>query len=157
MQPNLHALNLQKAHQDFLSLECQAWDVYKICLKSMNLTENELWILLEIEENQTPLRQADIARNLYLPVQTVNSALTKLTSKGLIELVSLPNNRKSKGVCLTQKGKAEFLPYLAKIHAAEQSALATLSDQEIETMLQSIRRYVTALEKNLKEQFPAAS
>lgn len=148
-----HTIDLVKAHQEFLQLEMYTWDAYKVCLRSMKITENELWILLEIEEGSPMICQADIARSLRLPIQTVNSALTKMVNRGWIELYSLPNNRKSKGIRLTGQGKAECLPAIHLIHEAEQEALGSLSDKEINMILAIMRRYNEKLESGLQERF----
>lgn len=152
-KPLTHKIDLQKAHQEFLQLEMCTWDAYKVCLRTMKITENELWILLEIESGSPMICQADIARRLSLPIQTVNSALTKMAAKGWIELYSMPNNRKSKGIRLTEQGKAECLPSLGLIREAEHEALGILSDKEINTLLSVISRYNEKLESGLQERF----
>lgn len=148
------SMNLRTVHQEFLRLEMASWDLYKICLRSLHVTENELWILLEIDSgSETLLCQAEIARHLALPIQTVNSALGKMAKRGWIELVPVPGNRKSKGVIFTEQGKEECLPWLEKIHQAEQQALRVLSDEEIQTLIHWIQKYNQALEHNLRSLF----
>lgn len=148
------SVNLRTVHQEFLRLEMASWDHYKICLHSLHVTENELWILLEIDSGSDALLcQAEIARNLALPIQTVNSALAKMAKRGWIELVPVPGNRKSKGVVFTEQGKEECLPWLEKIHQAEEQALGVLSDEEIQTLIHWIQKYNQALEQNLRSLF----
>lgn len=61
-----------------LQIETDTWDIYMAAGRKLHVTENELWILLEIFSSEKPFCQADLSRKLHLPVQTLNSALSKI-------------------------------------------------------------------------------
>lgn len=145
--------DLKALHHELLKLEYESWDVYQIACRYAGLTENELWILLETEAADGILCQADIARNCGIPIQTVNSALSKMVKKGWIELVPLPENRKTKRVVLTEEGIRRFSPMLQKIHEAEQKALGSLEPEQLRMMFQSMQQYVSELEKQFSSSF----
>lgn len=52
--------------------------IYRTAAKSFGLSDCAFWILYSLREASTPLTQSDICNQIYLPKQTVNSALKKL-------------------------------------------------------------------------------
>ncbi len=130
-------------HALFMKLMFEIWDVYSDCARVFGITDNELFILLDIEENiSRPISQAQIARNLCLPVQTVNSALVKLKQKGWIDLVPLEGSRKTKAVIFSEKGKAECLPMLEKIHHGEVASITEFSKEEASRLILLLQNYI---------------
>ena len=139
--------------KELLQLETSTWDIYGLAAGKLHITENELWILLEIFETDPPLCQADIARHLHLPVQTINSALSKMKKKGWLELISIKNSSRSKGVVLTEQGAKELSTSIRKIQYAEQSALDSLGEENARIMLACIRQYNARLKEEMETAF----
>lgn len=144
-------------YRELLQLETDTWGIYMIAARKMEITENELCILLEIFESDPPLCQADIARKLHIPVQTLNSALSKMMKKGWIELVPVRGSHKAKGVVLTEKGMESVGPDICLIHQAEITAFESLERQKAEEMLASIRSYTIRFEKEMNALFTTPS
>ncbi|UNT92708.1 winged helix-turn-helix transcriptional regulator [Allobaculum sp. Allo2] len=98
-------------YNELVDLESDNWATYLTAAKTLQITENELWVLLEVFDADPPLCQADIARRIHIPVQTLNSALSKMNRKGWIDFVPIPGSQKAKGVKLTQAGRKNSIRY----------------------------------------------
>ncbi len=134
-----------------LQIETDTWDIYMAAGRKLHVTENELWILLEIFSSEKPFCQADLSRKLHLPVQTLNSALSKMTKKGWITLESIPGSQKSKGIFLTEAGHQATDPVLTQVRKAEQNAFESLGYAQAKAMLETIELYNNRFEKEMQE------
>ncbi len=125
----------------FKSLEFDTWNLYETCSRLLNITETEMWILLALDQSSSPVSQADIARMIRIPVQTVNSACAKMIRLGWLELQPSKTSRKSKVVVFTDAGRAECLPFAQNVRLAEARALSRLTAEEFRQMLQTKEKY----------------
>lgn len=148
---------IEEIRRTFLQFERDSWNSYTICQKGLDLTENELWIVLEVGDAAGVLCQADLARRLHLPVQTINSALTKLIKRGWLQRVALPNNHKAKGIVFTEQGEQECLSRLEKVYAAERTAIQAIDWQTWQIILEAISQYTSVLEDSLHQAFPSST
>ena len=78
-------------------------DTYRAAARRFGLPECAFWILYTLRVERAPLTQSEICALQYQPKQTVHSALKRLEADGLLKLAH-GGNRKSKYVCLTEKG-----------------------------------------------------
>lgn len=147
------AEEIENFRKRILQLEKDSWNAYEVCEKYLGLTENELWIVLEIGDSEAILCQSDLARRLHLPIQTVNSILAKLVSRGWLERVAMPENRKVKGIVFTKKGEEECLSCLKKVYQIEQNTLRSIEPDILLTMIAATEQYTKTLRESLKEQF----
>lgn len=139
-------------HDLLLRMEMEIWDLYSDCARTFHITDNEMFILLEIDENSiSPISQAQIARNLRIPVQTVNSALAKLKEKGWIELVPLEGSRKIKAVRLSLQGQIECMPMLRKIHQCEEHAIIQMGSQDASQLILLLQKYIRQFRESITQ------
>ncbi|MCI8589336.1 MAG: winged helix DNA-binding protein [Clostridiales bacterium] len=124
-------------------------DIYRHIAKSFGISSCALWILYTLRVEPTPPTQSEIGRILYEPKQTVNSALKKMETDGLIEFFH-GNNRKNKQIRLTEEGKALAKKSADKVIKAEYTALARLSDHEQENLIHLFQRYIHHLQENMQ-------
>lgn len=124
-------------------------DIYRNVAKRLGLPDCTFWILYSLREKENSTTQSEICSVIYLPKQTVNSAMKKLENDGYIELLST-NNRRSKQVTLTPKGLALAEKTVDRIIARETDALAGMTPDEKETFLQLYRKYTDLLNENMK-------
>ena len=82
------------------------------------------------------------------PKQTVHSALKRLEADGLLKLAH-GGNRKSKYVCLTDKGTRLAERTVDRIAEAEAEALLGLSDGEREALFSLLQKYNRLLRARL--------
>lgn len=145
--------NLESQFKELLQIETDTWGVYMLAAKHLKVTENELWILLEIDSCDEILCQADISRRLHIPAQTLNSSLMKMVRKGWIAFVPVKGSQKAKGVVLTEEGLKTMGPVLKSVHQAEMTAFGSLDPEEAEAMLNAIRLYLTRFSEEMRALF----
>lgn len=76
----------QQLHQ-YNSLIKENDELYRDVARSLGLPDCAFWILYFIRENLMPLTQRQICSYLYLPKQTVNSALKNWKTKAISSLL----------------------------------------------------------------------
>jgi len=124
---------------------------HKVAVK-YGFSDMQHWILyvLYSEENR-PHTQNEMAAVFGMPKQTLNSAIGKLRDAGYVTLTQLPGPRNNKAVVLTEAGTAVCENCVAPLLAAEDRALAQMSDEENELFLRlSQKRYRMFREEILK-------
>ncbi len=122
--------------------------IYRTAAKSFGLSDYAFWILYSLREASTPLTQSDICNQIYLPKQTVNSALKKLEADGVIVMEEM-TDRRSKRLALTQKGQTLAARTADRVLAAEHDAFLGLSAQEQEEFIHLFRKYTDILKQNM--------
>lgn len=132
-------------------LQFDTWKLYENCAHILDITSTEMWILLALDQTRSPVSQADIARIIRIPVQTVNSACSKMIRRGWLELKPLKTNHKSKIVTFTDAGREKCLPFARKVQMAEAMAMSNLSAEEFRQMLHGVEKY----NRHLHEQMDA--
>ena len=143
----------QTLFNELLQIETDTWEVYMIAARELGVTENELWILLDVASKEAEFCQADLARKLHIPAQTLNSALNKMTKKGWITLEPMKGSNKSKRIVLTEEGKRKAGPVVEQIHEAEMRAFGSLDHEQAVMMLTTIRLYLTRFTKEMNDLF----
>lgn len=88
---------------------------------------------------------------LYMPRQTVNSALKNLQSDGYICLTPAQNNKKSKILVLTEKGEDLAKNSADIVLNAEIKVLRQFSESELEVFLSLSEKYAVLLRKEYEE------
>lgn len=121
---------------------------YEEYAKSIGMTYTSLNILCVIfhTENCT---QKKICERIYLPKQTVNNIITSFDKQNLIEMVELPEDRRTKAIHLTKEGMKLANKVLPIINIAEENAMAQFSEEEAEMFITLLKKYVTNCEKNM--------
>ena len=90
-----------------------------------------------------------ICEQTYLPKQTVNNVITSFYKQDYIYMVEMPEDRRTKTIHLTDKGMQlaqQILPVASK---AEEKAMEQFTEQEADTLLDLLSRYVACCDKNM--------
>lgn len=128
-------------------------EIYHKYALQQHLSDAALWILYAIHDAHGMITQADICNTWYFSRQTINTALKNLEQQGIIELTSMPANKKSKQIVFTKEGASIVQNLLAPLLAAERTVFASLSDEENRLFLELCQKRCSllreALEKNL--------
>lgn len=120
-------------------------EIYRNAAKNLGLPDCTFWILYTLRETTLRkeghiLTQSEICSAMFLPKQTVNSAMKKLEKDGYIQLLNA-NSRRSKQVSLTQKGLELAQKTVDRVITLETDALAALSPDEKENFLRLYNKY----------------
>ena len=122
--------------------------LYREVSRRLDLPETELWILylLRLEGSCT---QRELRERMLQARQSVNTALKAMEQRGLISMTPAEGDRRSRTICLTERGEALAAKAADPILAAEAAAMASLTARERETLLGLWEKYVAELAKGL--------
>ncbi len=117
--------------------------VYEEYARSKGLSYTSLYVLhmIVLKEKCT---QKYLAEQMYLPKQTIHSIVSVFVRQGLVKFVEIEEDRRQKGLCLTQKGRAFSAQILPPIEAAERHGLEALTSKEQALLFQFARKYTAA-------------
>lgn len=118
---------------------------YEDYAKQFGLTYISLFILQLINDGTT---QRELCETLYFPKQTVNKVIQSFEKKGYITLIENTNDRRSRSILLTEKGKQFQNKVIPVINRAELETFALLTAEEQKTMTELWIKYTdTCVEK----------
>ena len=115
-------------------------DLYRNLAKKFKMSDCMIWILYILREDDRSVTQSDICNMMYMPKQTVNSSLKKMESEGYIELLNI-NDKRSKQVCLTEKGVDLANNTVDIIISKENNALSKMDKEEQALFINLFKKY----------------
>lgn len=102
-----------------------------------------------LADNDGVCRLTELLHQTALPKQTLNSALRKLESDGI--LLSEPENGKSKRIRLTEKGKSLAEETAGRVLRAENEIYSSWTKEEWSLYIELSERYMRELREKMKE------
>ncbi len=137
--------NLVMYNQLWMELD----DLYSDYAKSSGLPECAFWIFYTLYESKDIYTQKDLSEKWSFSRQTVNSALKKLESEGLVRLVPLPGQKKNKQLVLTEEGDVFAQKVIIPIIEAEKNAFGGLGNEEQKMLLCLTQKYLRRLQAEI--------
>ena len=125
-------------------------DLYRNLAKKFKMSYCMIWILYILREDDRSVTQSDICNMMYMPKQTVNSSLKKMESEGYIELLNI-NDKRSKQVCLTEKGVDLANNTVDIIISKENNALSKMDKEEQALFINLFKKYKDLLKESFME------
>ncbi|MBR3355663.1 MAG: winged helix DNA-binding protein [Oscillospiraceae bacterium] len=101
-------------------------DIYHAYAVRHGVSDSFLFLMYVFHEDGDGVTQAEIGQILNVPKQTVNSALKKMESDGLIYLNNDGKDRKKKRVFLTETGKNIMRVLIEPLIMAENRAYESI-------------------------------
>jgi len=95
----------------------------------------------------------DFSNEWFYPIQTVNSAVSKLIKEDLVALEVIHGTKNRKKIVLTEKGKQFISKTLYKIDEIEMTVFSMFTQEERETYLSLMRRHIDTLKKEMSNAF----
>ncbi|MFA7100960.1 MAG: helix-turn-helix domain-containing protein [Bacilli bacterium] len=120
---------------DFNQMHKSMEAIYHNYAMSCGLSDSAFWLLYSVAEHQETYTQAELCLDWSFSPKTINSALKLLEKKGLVKLVGVSNNRKSKRISFTSEGRKLYKRYILPVMQAEDNALSALTPQEQSQLL----------------------
>lgn len=112
-------------------------------------------VLFTLEEYRIAGRrvctQKDITDLMLYSKQSINSAIRQLVLDGYVTLESIRGNKKSKNICLTEKGERLIQEKISKIATAEYRAFSRLSEEERKELLYLFSKVSGFLKEEFEE------
>lgn len=119
-------------------------DLYRAQARQMGLSESVMWTLYMLRLDDYAPTQAQLVEEMFLPKQTINTALKKMEAQGLVVLEA---EGVRKRIYLTSAGKDLCTRTADRIIAADRTAFASLTAGEQEQLLTLTDRFNQALER----------
>lgn len=95
--------------------------------------------------------QLAICKKLYMPKQTIHSAIKKLESQGFVVLAPQKGKDKTRRITLTDSGRDVYLQKVFPVEEAESKAFASLDEKEQEELVRITAKYNDFLRKATEE------
>ena len=113
---------------------------YKIYRRD-KLNRREVELLYHIRMAKGTITQRDLCDLTGLPKQTINSAVSALTKKGIVELKETPEGGRLRHIEMTQKGWQFAHDHIDVITLCEQQAFADMGAEEVKKLLELIEQF----------------
>lgn len=140
--------NTKKNFWEYNTIFKENDELYRRAAKALDIPDCALWILYTLRTEREIITQKEICEAFYYPKQTVNSALKRLEVDGSIVLSEM-EDRRSKRISLTEKGKKLAKKTADRLIKAELAAMSGLSEEEQERFIELFRKYTELLKNNL--------
>ncbi len=121
--------------------------LYHIAAFKLNLSDSALAILYTLRAEGGECSITDICLTTGISKQTINSALRKLEREEIILLKAI--DAKKKTVLFTQKGNALAKETADRLIKAENNAIGSWSEDEVNEYLRLLQKYLTSLKKEV--------
>ena len=113
--------------------------LYNSVIEKSGLSSSEFMTLYCISNGINT--QSAISKKLYMPKQTINSAVKKFEKQGVIRLIGTLGNDKLKTLALTSKGEELVKDKVLAMDKVEEAVWAELDENEKEQLVRLTARF----------------
>ena len=118
--------------------------IYRNAANWFGISESAFWILYIVSDG-AEYTQYDLCSTWFYSKQTINSAITKLVSDGLITLEAKMDARNRKIIRLTAKGKRIVENTVERLKSAELKAFENMPEEDRTMFIKLFGRYLQNL------------
>ncbi|MCM1308229.1 MAG: winged helix DNA-binding protein [Butyrivibrio sp.] len=136
---------------EFNNIFKESDNIYRELARYFGMSDCTFWILYCLRTDYAETTQSGICGSMFLPKQTINSALKKLEAQGYIELRRGGRNRRSKEIALTAEGERLCEGTIDRLIEVENITLGGLCEAELEMFLRLFCRHTELLKSNVRE------
>ena len=131
----------EKRYQEFISASKEIDDVYHMLALKFGLSDSAMWILCTMREANRELTQSEIAQEMSMSRQTVNSAIKNLEKQGYLRLEAVFGDRRNKILSFTEEGEIFVKRTVDRVLSLEHQVFENLEVEEQEKITQILRKY----------------
>ena len=131
----------EKRYQEFISASKEVDDLYHMLALKFNLSDSAMWILCTMREANRELTQSEIAQEMSMSRQTVNSAIKNLVKQGYLRLEAVSGDRRNKILSFTEEGETFVKRTVDRVLSLEHQVFENLEVEEQEKITQILRKY----------------
>ncbi len=140
--------HFEKLHKiNYLVAETEA--IYHQASVKLSISDSTLRILYTIYDKDGSCLLSDIYKQSGISKQTINSALRKLETDGILYLEQASG--RSKRVCLTEKGQQYTENTVARLCRAEYEAFSSWTEEELDMHIHLLKKYVDDLRHQIQK------
>lgn len=138
--------------QDKLIEQFQNMDnAYEAYARSKGLTYLSLMVLDMVYALGNGCTQKQISEDTHYPKQSINLVVKAFLEDGIVELRELPENRKNKGITLTDKGRQLCNDVIVPLMQQEEAAMHEMGEKDTAELLRLVELYGNAYCKLIKK------
>lgn len=141
-------IDLREMDKELSRLEKKENKIYHQLAGKAGMSDSAFAILGCLYEEEVTT-QNDLAEFLWLPKQTVNSAVNKLVETGYVYLKKMKVARNNKSIHLTEKGDELCKRYILPVVQAEKRALLRMTEAEIKSLFLLSKKQSLFLQEEL--------
>ena len=131
----------EKRYQEFISASKEIDDVYHMLALKFGLSDSAMWILCTMREANRELTQSEIAQEMSMSRQTVNSTIKNLEKQGYLRLEVVSGDRRNKILSFTEEGETFVKRTVDRVLSLEHQVFENLEVEEQEQITQILRKY----------------
>ena len=138
--------------QDKLIEQFQNMDnAYEAYARSKGLTYLSLMVLDVVYALGDGCTQKQISEDTHYPKQSINLVVKAFLEDGIVELRELPENRKNKGITLTDKGRQLCDDVIVPLLRQEEAVMFEMGEKDTAELLRLVELYGNAYCKLIKK------
>lgn len=122
-------------------------DIYHSYALRYFLSDAVLWILYVLYDSPNGITQADMCNCWFFSRQTINTALKGLEQQGVIQMIPISGNRKSKNIVFSGSGSEMAEKIVKPLKQAENQVFEALSDEENKLFVELTQKRCSLLRK----------
>ena len=131
--------------QDKLIEQFQNMDnAYEAYARSKGLTYLSLMVLYVVYALGNGCTQKQISEDTHYPKQSINLVVKAFLEDGIVELRELPENRKNKGITLTDKGRQLCDDVIVPLLRQEEAVMLEMGEKDTAELLRLVELYGNA-------------
>ena len=139
--------------KEYRALLWESDGLYNSIMESSGYSASEYMCIYCIANGENT--QAAIAKKLYMPKQTINSAIKKLSALGYVEATSRPGNNKERHLSLTTLGQEIYLQKIAITDNIDEEVWQELSEKDKSALVYLTQKYNDILRKKTEKYLSA--
>lgn len=124
-------------------------NIYNKLAKSSRISDTAFWIIYTIKNEEETYKQKDLCNMWFYSKQTINSSLKKLEEQNIIQLISVPGNKKDKKVILTEYGKQIAKELIEPVNEIEKKSLKKIKKRR--EFLNLFKNYIETMEEETQK------
>ena len=125
--------------------------LYRSLGASFDLPDCAMWVLYYLSSSKSELSQQELVEKMMFPKQTINSAVTGLTKKGLVKLVVISGTRNKKRIVLTDDGRELADKTVARLFKAECRAVEQMGPQRMAAFMELYHEFFLCLQEEFRK------
>ena len=141
----------EKRYQEFISASKEADDVYHTLALKFGLSDSAMWILCTMREADRELTQSEIAEEMSMSRQTINSAIKNLEKQGYLQMAPVPGDRRNKTLSFTEKGEVFVKKTVDRMLDLEHQVFEKLEVEEQEQITKILRKYTRYMKEGAEK------
>lgn len=145
-------MNTEEMLNDLAKQEKRYDSLYRNVGTMFGQPDCAMWVLYCLISSEDPLSQQDLVERMMFPKQTINSAVSSLAKKGLLQLSAIPGTRNRKRIELTEEGRTLAEQTVARMRNAELRALEAMGEERANQFYERYQEFFRHLETEFQKE-----